>query len=174
MKKLLLFILLFSIKQLNAQANVYRPFPDSSALWNETSFVQCCATIVYNPQIEFFGGDTVISTLHYKKIMASGYKTAGSTCCNYVNQYIGAMRQDTASRKIYFCAVGTTNDTLLYDFNLQLGDTLPPTYISYAKSNYVSKIDSILIGNSYRKQYHLNPTYTVNGMPPIDYVSLIE
>ena len=52
-----------------------------------------------------------------------------------------------------------SNDTLLYDFNLNLGDTLPIT----ANNNggnlfYVSAIDSILIGTTYRKEFAIRDT----------------
>jgi hypothetical protein len=132
-KHLLLFtLLLFMLKKADGQTNIYHPFPDSSALWNETSSWYNPPGWEYNPQIEFFGGDTIILTTHYKKIMASGYDSYPSlsqTCCNYVNLYLGAMRQDTAHKKIYFCKATTTKDTLLYDFNLQVGDTIPLSFI---------------------------------------------
>jgi hypothetical protein len=166
--------LIFLLKKIDAQTNVYHPFPDSSALWNETSW-WASTPVGNNPQIEFFGGDTIISNIHYKKIMASGYEYASGnqTCCNYVNRYLGALRQDTAHKKVYFCNASTTKDTLLYNFNLHVGDTLKLTYINHiANTNYVSSIDSILIGTTYRKQYNINGL-SVSSISS-SFVSLIE
>jgi len=160
------------LKKADAQTNVYHPFPDSSALWNEESWWYNPPGFVHNPQIEFFGGDTIISTIHYKKIMASGYKYyINQTCCNYVNGYLGAMRQDTTHKKIYFCKASTTKDTLLYNFNLHHGDTLSLSYINPTKSNYISSIDSILIGTTYRKKYNISVLPVGSSS---SFVSLIE
>ena len=167
MKKRLLLILLsfFILNKVNAQTNVYHPFPDSISLWNETSYYTCCATIVFNPQVEFLGGDTVISTRHYKKILATGYQYAqNTTCCNYINSYKGAMRQDTAHKKVYLCLPTDTTDVLLYDFNLQVGDTLPPTYINAGHLAYVTSISSVLIGTTYRKKYNMSGFSYIEGI----------
>jgi hypothetical protein len=172
MKKLLLFILLFCITQSNnAQTNVYHPFPDSSAFWNEEAHWSNGTTNIYNPEIEFFGGDTTISAVHYKKIIANGYEYGPSICCNYTNKYLGALREDTLQKKVFFHPIASTaSETVIYDFSLHVGDTLAPSYISQA-NNYVSSIDSILIGASYRKKFNIS-LLPVNSSS--SYVALIE
>ena len=175
MKKLLFFIFISYLSFSKAQTNVYHPFPDSNAVWNETAwYVDNNAMVYYTlPTILFLDRDTIISSLHYKKILGSGYKTNGfSYCCYYYNTYQGAIRQDSIHRKVYYSNTYFT-DTLLYDFNLNIGDTLPTSYVNFQNSNYVSSIDSILIGTSYRKQYHIS----VRGSSfsgDSNYVSLIE
>ncbi|MBK8487628.1 MAG: T9SS type A sorting domain-containing protein [Bacteroidetes bacterium] len=50
---------------------------------------------------------------------------------------------------------------LLYDFDLEVGDTLPLSYINYG-GNYVTGIDSILIGDNYRKRFSISGEYIDN------------
>jgi hypothetical protein len=69
--------------------------------------------------------------------------------------YGGAIRQDTAQKKVYVVFPLSTQDTLFYDFNLNLGDTLPPSAIYNSENYYVSSIDSILIETNYRKRFWL-------------------
>ena len=59
------------------------------------------------------------------------------------------------------------SDTLLYDFNLKIGDTLPRTYLQndlIGGVGIVKKIDSVLIGSQYNKKYIFgNPTGPQGG-----------
>jgi hypothetical protein len=91
------------------------------------------------------------------------------------NMYQGAIRQDTLLKKIYFMPPGETYDSLLYDFNLNLGDTLPPSYQTAGTldSNFVTKIDSVLVGVNYRKRFWLTPINYWGGTDS-NYVALIE
>ena len=180
-KKVLPFIiiLLFVFKTGQGQTNVYHPFPDSNAVWSESYWYQNYYSSGYPPcnvvcpNIVFLTGDTTISTIHYKKILGSGYCSCmGSTSGYYYNTYKGAIRQDSVHKKVYYCAPSTSTDTLLYNFNLSVGDTLLASYINFSGSNYVSSIDSILIGTSYRKQYHISAI--VLGCCDSNYVQLIE
>lgn len=160
-----------------AQTNIYHPFPDSNSVWNETSWY-FTSSPPYNavscPQILFLAGDTIISTLHYKKILGSGYCQSQSTCCYYYNVYQGALRQDSIHKKVYYRNNSLTAvDTVLYNFNLNVGDTLPVGYNNYRGANYVSSIDSILIGTNYRKQYHISVRGSTSYSDS-NYVSLIE
>jgi hypothetical protein len=86
------------------------------------------------------------------------------------NAYVGAIRQDTAQKRVYFISSFQNIDTLLYDFNLSVGDTLAPSYIYDTAwfKNYVSYIDSVIVGNSYKRQYWISNNFSQN------YVALIE
>jgi len=162
----------------HGQTATYHPFPDSNAVWNEGCVYLQNNTPVNNPQIFFLAGDTLISAITYKKVLTSGYKyymIPSNNCCFYYNQPAGDIRQDTAQRKIYLHM--SPSDVLLYDFNLNIGDTLPVSYINYQGSgNYVSSIDSVLVGTTYRKQYHISTNVDPNGFGIWDsnYVQLIE
>ena len=64
-------------------------------------------------------------------------------------------------------------DTLLYDYSLQPGDYLPHCFNSYNSSidsDFVNTIDSVLIGNSYRKRFNI----AQNKSSPTGNASIIE
>jgi hypothetical protein len=46
-------------------------------------------------------------------------------------------------------------EVLLYDFNLNAGDTLPYTYNNQYDLATVSSVDSVLVGNQYRKRFNI-------------------
>ncbi|MEI6817714.1 MAG: T9SS type A sorting domain-containing protein [Bacteroidota bacterium] len=179
MKKLLVMItmMLMSICGFG-QTNVYHPFPDTGARWGGNNWWnnQYCQCIVTDEHTLFMDGDTIIGSFHYQKLLQSGYKTAylyPYWCCAYVNTYKGAIRQDTLQKKIYI-NVGN-QDTLLYDFNLSLGDTLSfVAYNSNQDTNIVTNIDSIQIENNYRKRFNISVLHRHNNLLDSNYVSLIE
>ncbi len=61
--------------------------------------------------------DTLIDTLIYKTVIAGDYST--SNYCLY-----GFIREDTAMKKIYFKDTTNNPEMLLYDFSMQIGDTI--------------------------------------------------
>ena len=69
-------------------------------------------------------------------------------------------------KKVYFFENG--NDTLAYDFNLNIGDTLPVTCLNVLNNNYVQSIDSVLVGSQYHKRFWISDDNSIN------YASLIE
>ena len=158
---------LFLINNLNSQT--YVPFPLDSAEWNCLFWHQWSANdIVLINTSYLLKGDTLLKGKQYKKV-------------HFVDgnppQYIGGLREDE-SKNIYFfpffyTVQGTpgifvfpndTSEHLLYTFNnLEIGMILPinegTTVIS------VEGIDSIFLGNSYRKRY----TISQQGLFGYDY-----
>jgi hypothetical protein len=186
-KKLLVVMILAITFSAQAQSSLYHPFPDSGIVWLEHESgvgLGCCCfgyPCVHSGDHTYFqSGDTVISSITYRKLFRSGnsvdYIAGASSCpsgCTnydpyyYFNEYWGALRQDTSQRRIYYVPPYNTQEMLLYDFNLALGDTLPEAYNNSPSTNYVSAIDSVLIGSEYHKQFWLSYGYS-------DYVSIIE
>jgi hypothetical protein len=196
-----LFFSLFFHTQSEAQTSVYHPFPDSGIVWREhaggvdnsnrscSPYCSGAGPCIETDNYEFFlSGDTIIGSFTYKRIFKTG-STEGSWVgpgyCqpghyNYVisyfsNIYIGGLRQDSLQRKVFIDPAGSVEDDLLYDFNLNVNDTLPVTFNnsqSYSK-NYVSVIDSVLIGNSYHQRFWINSHHTDSTITS-NFVSLIE
>ena len=178
MKKLFTFLALVFCLNGKAQTNIYHPFPDSNAVWNETFYTPPVGFTNYNGYyIYFLAGDTIISSLDYKKVLTTGtwvYSSSLNGFVNYFqNKYVGAIRQDILNKKVYFCDSSSITDRLLYNFNLNVGDTLPITFNNTVNTNYVSSIDSILIGTSYRKQFHISKAGAYTS-PDSNYTVLIE
>jgi hypothetical protein len=163
MKKSLLLFSLSVALSAKAQTSVYHPFPDSDAYWCQTDkwFDGTCDG--NENYTIFFNGDTTIGSHVYHKLAKSGY--GYSTICGpngdgyYYYNYIAAIRQDTSQKKVWIYNDGTHMDTVLYDFNLQIGDTLDQSKVYWAaygggQGHVIVSIDSILISGHYRKKYN--------------------
>ena len=169
----LVFLLpLFAIQ---AQTNIYYQFPDSNAVWSEQdNFNPCncsstCTDACGFVDKFFLSGDTAVGMHVYHKIYVTSAYYFNGVYNNFppTTTFTAGIRQDTLTKRVFLFKAGV-NDTLLYDFNLHLGDTLPSSYVNQRGLNYVSSVDSILIGTNYRKQFHISTSITSN------YVSLIE
>lgn len=102
-------------------------------------------------------GDTMINSTVYHKLEIPFVFDIGN-CPNTIPGYKGAIRQDTLARKVFFVTPNDTTEQLLFDFNMQVGDTVQGyTEDSAFGKDTVQAIDSILIGNSYRKRWLLSP-----------------
>ncbi|MDK2910047.1 MAG: hypothetical protein PWR20_1614 [Bacteroidales bacterium] len=81
---------------------------------------------------------------------------------------MGALKQDSLNNKVYFIPVNQSNDTLLYDYNLKIGDTLEG-YLTNGCIMAINAIDSVLVGDHYRKRWNFNTCnegagYIIQGM----------
>ncbi len=194
MKNIFIYFFISTSLIANGQTSVYHPFPDSAIVWREDGSAVsggCCCNGGINSaclndiHYEYFiSGDTAIGTNLYKKLYSTGivvqYISGPFTCpgwCgnnfqySYFNDvYTGGLRQDISNKKVYFIPPGAMQDTLLYDFNLNVGDLLPPSYNNtpLTSNNYVESIDSVLIGNNYHKCFKISSHGNHN------YVSIIE
>jgi len=176
------FILAFSIIALsaNAQTGSYHPFPENG-MWrvdyyyNNPFQFSCYIKHYFDYTIQ---GDTTINSLVYKRIYRSFVKTDTISCDDPgVNSavpqsgYAGALRDDEAANKTFFMFPGSNADSLLYDYNLQAGDTLKG-FISRYFSNYtmiVLSVDSVQVGGTYHKRWnfegiHNNDSYIIQGI----------
>lgn len=154
----------------------YVPFPTSDAIWSEVYYFE--EDINWQPHIyERFtvnGEDTIINAISYKKI----YMFLDTFFDKSTAIYIGALREDEQKRiwlKIDsplhpFKPITSINgeEILLYDFSVQEGDTITSEYINFdAFENIVVwKIDTIQIGNTYRKKIKIrNESIPVDEWP---------
>src|ERR1035437_5061123 len=169
MRHLLLGMTVFlTLTVAQGQTDVYHPFPDSNAFWNQHSyslnFNHTCSTDDYYAL--FINGDTIIGTNTYHKIYRQGYTVYA--CWNppttpvysyYSAHYDCAIRQDSLQKKVFhYYNYYPSKDTILYDFNLNVGDTVPLTYAgSYFET--VSKVDSALVGTKYHKKFTLQGSF---------------
>lgn len=139
-----------------AVAQQYCPMPDSNMVWkcHYVTFSSSSggSVSVYD---DYIAGDTVISATSYKKIYAYGctYSVAQQGCNQGPPLYVGALRDDSIARKVYFRFPNTTADTLLIDFNITVGQPIPYSYV--AQDGFVvTSVDSIRFGNKWHRCYH--------------------
>ncbi|PSK92453.1 T9SS type A sorting domain-containing protein [Taibaiella chishuiensis] len=152
MKKLLCFLpAVFLVAALQAQT--YIPFPTSNTIWRE----QFCRTATDPYTTHNYGltnSDTLINNLTYHKLYLS------ADTIFQVAEWIGSIREDSFKRVYYRPAGqvtgGSESDKLLYDFSLQLGDTLPANahngLNNWMVTMRVTQVDSININGTYHRR----------------------
>lgn len=163
MKNLLLLILITYALPTKAQTSIYHPFPDSNAVWNVNySLYWCNLFDPFNEQYSYLiDGDTTINSTTYHKIISPFIEKTIPTCTSYVNRsgYKGCIRQDTTLKQVYLIPGSNNVEEILYDFSLQVGDTLNGYLFQSCPAIVVISIDSILIDNSFRKRWWVMPTF---------------
>ena len=139
MKGYLLFLLLGLTSWLHAQ-DQYLPLPTSDATWSNYKYWTRLAA----DQFSWFtrqispAGDTVINDTVYTKLIANAPAAPPEQREPEAEAYIGAFYQ--ADSLVYFHPAGEEPAYLLYDFSLQVGDTVPcvlslpcPTMVVWAQ-----------------------------------------
>lgn len=169
-KNIFITVILFPLVAFS-QEYEYIPFPDSGAIWSEVYYYPEPAwpdTVVKQPSYERFtlnGEDTIINEISYKKLFMffdTVFNKSKAT-------YIGGIREDE-NKKIYFKGDTVIHDLkpmidfynyeeiVLFDFSLNVGDTIKNINCRPEDDLLiVSKIDSVIINNKFRKMYHFNP-----------------
>ena len=139
------------------QTNVYHPFPDSKAIWRvdetDSSYPFGVGPVYCHYKI-YIDGDTIASNgQSYHKLTIEGdfeINIFGHHSSKYL---FGYLWQDTLARKIYYSYdlinTCTNCDSLLYDFNMNLGDTLYSNayFRQLSEPRIVYSVDSILIND---------------------------
>lgn len=164
MKKLFLFyFLLIVFKSSNAQTNVYHPFPDSNAIWNyEMQMICFGGGYTHDYYSIVYTGDTIIGPYNYHRLGTPYVNHFQQGNCGSATTGSGFIRQDTLLKKVFLMLPPDTTEQLLYDFTMQVGDTVRGYIGSYAfPQNIVYAIDSVLVGNNYRKRWLVNPYYLI-------------
>ncbi|MES2557681.1 MAG: T9SS type A sorting domain-containing protein [Bacteroidota bacterium] len=104
-------------------------------------------------------GDSLIAAQTYQKIICHGLKTEGPTSPNpnsncepptTFSRLYALVREDGLKLYIY----DGSEEKLLYDFDLQVGDTLPLSYNNYDNQITIDSITTLQIGNEVRKVFH--------------------
>ncbi len=159
----LLFAVSLSLINANGQTNVYHPFPDA-AYWrvdyhhNQTQQVFCSVRYYFQYTIE---ADTLINSQVYKKILRSFVQEDILSCAPPATLpaipstgYVGALRDDPNANKAFIVLPNATEDSLLYDYGLVVGDTLKGLISEYYfNNNVVTIVDSVEINGQYRKRW---------------------
>lgn len=159
----ILFLVTF-IPGVFAQSNIYHSFPLDGGEWRADYFNSYCGGICEQRRY-YTSGDTIIDSLNYKKLYGDIVPEVGNS---FYGQYFGGLREDTANKKIFFWALFSPEEVVLFDYNLDSGDVAPGTYLhNESDTMIVISVDSILIGNEFHKRFNLS---TSNGYP----ASLIE
>lgn len=139
MKKILLFLSMYFTFQ-NAIKAQYHPMLEDTTYWClGFNFIP-----VHAPESRWFSyervvslGDTTIAGTSYKKIKTFIWFPPFS--------YFGAWREDTTTKRVYYVHAGDTTEQLMYDFNLNLGDTM---HLDLHNNSYGNLLDGDYIVDS--------------------------
>jgi len=178
--KITLLIFLMTIGKYSISQEFFT-FPDSNATWNTVGH-NIFSGYNWNFRYAIYG-DTVINSTLYQKV----YEMYDSTILNPYSTYFAAIREN-ANRQV-FCLIPGFNESILYDFNLESGDTifyhigahLCENNLSLEEHDHfkvVTATDSILLeNNQYRKSWilesFLGDTW-VEGVGSINFYGLFN
>jgi len=150
---LITILLLLTI---STKAQMYYPISDTTAVWDIVLYPDPEGPYPFPFENHFkyrLKGDTIINSISYQKIIRTNFKVVCSV--DSTAELFGFLRNDTESHKVYYRDGYQTEEKLLYDFNLKVGDTLKGSVFLYLNPFTVSAIDSILINNNYHKRYSI-------------------
>jgi len=166
------FTLYLVMLSVNTFGQVYTSFIDTNSIWRDTKidyFEHGASYMNYEiwDAQERLIGDTIINK-KYSKIYRTGFKHnylwdhgvhSIDTVNDYCKLYIGGIREDSLKHVYYIDTVG--KESLLFNFDLNLGDTLKSLFLQYEYNNplVVSAIDSVQILDKYRKRFVLKGDY---------------
>jgi len=138
-------------------SQAYAPFPADSTVWRE-SFQQWDGPYLQEnyQEFHFILGDTTLAGKEYSRL----YRTSSPPLNISSAGLAGYMREE--NKRIYYWNGGLSNEVLLYDFNLGIGDTIywDLSVINSANNDISSygvvyDIDSVQITTGeYRKRFH--------------------
>ena len=186
MKKFLLLILITACLNSFGQANMYHPFPMVYGDWGGFETIYPSMPGGGQPQqfkfIYYTSGDTIINANSYKKMnyINDGLFMGVLKPLNQIftgGSYSFSYRNDSLNKKVYIVPFDSIQETLWYDFNLHIGDTLKKSYsLGGAFGQYsglvlkVDSIDSMQVCNNYYKRFYIN----CGNPTPYSRISLTE
>ena len=148
------------------KAQSANPYLDSTSTWYEL-FGGTTGIINYKDLNTYFiEGDTIISSTRYYKLYWNQIDSTWDSFTDslqsvniYNHVYQGGLREDSLKR-FYFCYQSQTSESLLFDFNLSVGDSLPNMVADYGCNMppyTVTSIDTVYLGTQTLRKYHFPP-----------------
>ena len=163
---LLLALLLNCSSALLAQ-HKYIPFPDSNAIW-VIRFIGEHGEDEGASQT-FIQKDTMINGIDYKKMVETSDSNLITPPGSHELWY--AIRNDTAARKVYIYDIlngGGGKEKILYDFSVNIGDTIPNNSWWTYRGSVITDIDTIVIDTNEHLVFYTRSKLGDNLMPYIE------
>lgn len=147
-----IFILsIFLIQMTYSFGQSYVAYPDSNFVWNDYYTIYEAPCIPIGQREFYLNGDTTINSVDYHKLYVNEQTWTlwcpGQNLGQYLHVLISCIRQDTSQKKVFAFDLVNGNDSLLYDFDLSLGSIYPKTLFTDDSVLYVTRIDTILLGD---------------------------
>jgi hypothetical protein len=160
-----LFILITLILCKLSLAQVYHPMPLTNSFWSGDDWGVHSSTCSWSNDRGYqTKGDTIINGLTYMKFNSTfdnavcSIGCAGSCPSGFGSYYAGAIREDTAGRKIYFLKASSTLEAVLYDFTQHPGDTINSLLNknSGCMKSTLLNIDSIQLNDGFHRRFNIS------------------
>lgn len=154
---LLLFLLAMIIQE--SQAQGYHPLIKTNKFWDVVSnFDDGFPCMCHCSGLRYFyaGDDTIIENSKYARFKASPlrsiYGSIGPFCPPYYADTLSGLsgiflREDSVAQKVFIYNYFSYQDDLLYDFSLEVGDTLISDYTTSGYSVIVQSIENLILNN---------------------------
>jgi len=157
MKNLIISTILILLAIPNLQGQDYNSFLSENPQWNVYLESSMCETSVDTFLLRYYlEGDTLINDTTYQKLILETGDTA-----NPQKSTAGGIRE--VGKKVYYIGEDLLGhpkyeEVLLYDFSKNVGDTIIHEMTSGYLTFYseILEVDSIKIGDSYRKRFKVN------------------
>ncbi len=150
MKKLKLIILLLLL-QFSINAQTYMPMPTTYAVWTIATTIENAPASGYKYGMY---GDTMINNMNYKKIYENN--DSNFNISSPLTFYSGAIRE--LGKTVYWIQSGSNVEGVLYDFNLQVGDTASSFHNGFVIKNVISGLSSIVYNGTIYKKWIFQST----------------
>jgi len=161
-------LLFYCMQMVNAQD--YRPFPTNNAMWRE-AYPSFGKKTGYEEQYQYLiTGDSIINKKTYHKLQRTGYKHEYDPFGHEyapIKEFAGYFRNDTLEKKVWLFDNGF--EQLLYDFNLQLEDTISTIFNNTFGFCIITNIDTLSLKDGLHKRYEIttefgNNFYIIEGI----------
>lgn len=130
---------------------------DPASEWRVDSYVAEPGYMNQNYYKNYIDGDTMINSIEYFKVYASGYSYTEWVPPGYYNYFEHALSGFLREENNKWYTFYENQDALLFDFTLDINDTVYSAYTFFIDSPLiVSGIDSIQIDGQYKRRLHLN------------------
>lgn len=149
-------LIFLSVMSYVVQGQSYTPFDFSNGQWvcgydTKGGVFGSYGSYYIKEDVKFYcKGDTVINDTLFSKLYYTGVTRYPEWAKRELSGYYGPIRNDTLNRKVWF------GSYLLYDFNIQVGDT-----VVFACGSVVPviSIDSVLYCDKYHRRYNARNIY---------------
>ena len=164
MKRIITVLIVIVFTNLITAQNIV----DTTKMWRTTFDKFCIAQDPFNGKEEYtrsvkFSGDTLIDSLHYKKVLSSLEEYPENW------DVIGYIRE-TQNNKVFFTTDTSNQEYLFFDFNVNVNDTISYYWFSenlfYSDNKHIAfdkslvkSIDTVFIAGKYRKRIGIGSIY---------------
>lgn len=131
-------------------AQEYIPIPDTLAIWR-----QSFSAMDYSTRYQIFTAEKIsIDSFTYTSLRITGYTEEYGNSTSYSDSLYGYFRNDIANKTVYFReSLEDTEDKVLYEFNLEVGDTIPSYWYGNNWVNVIDSIDTVWMFGQARKRW---------------------